>query len=372
MHITISRDEFRRAVTGAASVVPANPTLPAIRHLLIRAEGGRVSFMGGDLDNTVSITVPTEREERAGAVCLPADKLSAIAKEAQGPVTIDAGGEGPTTIASRPHRWKVGSLPAVDYPLPEDFTATGAWRMDGSELERLSAMTAFAAADPKQPSKLVNTLVELRMDSARAVATNTRILAAVQAEAEGDTEADVVLPPGNLARAASLVSGLPITLEAGANHMRVSADGIAITLRMAESDYPHWRQIIRLQSASAFRFSRTEMLSAIRALEVMSLPVMRLLSVRFGGSAALLNLATADGQADSGVQGEYVGEPVTLGINAPDALSVLAKAPAERLEWRMTLPTQAVHVGPAPETGAPVAEEADPAWFYMIMPQRLP
>jgi DNA polymerase III subunit beta len=379
MKFTLTKDEFRRLVDGASSVVPAKPVVPSLKHLLIRADVNGVHVTGSDVDNTVTISVRGDVAEE-GAACLAADKLQAIAKEVSGAVEVSVVGEADSvkaTLKGSPHRWTVPGLPAADFPLLQDFEVTGSWEAKGSALKALADLVAFAAKDPEKgvAHTLSNMLLELRQDHIRAVATDAQEFATARVLASGEGDADAVLLPAQVRKMATLVAGMDVVVEAGVSHVRVTGQGASVMMRTAEATYPDWRQIIPDDSRCGFRVDRVAILSAFRAVAVVTNDGTKKIEAAFGtDGGAVLRCNSIDGVADASATGHFSGLPTSTSLHVDRALSVLSAVPADRIEMRFKGERLAVLIRAAPEMQggqeAPYVqkEPTDAPWLYMLMP----
>jgi DNA polymerase III sliding clamp (beta) subunit (PCNA family) len=71
---TVSTGELRDAVQSVRKVVPANATLPALRHILLDMSEGRLQVIGTNLQNTIIVEIPAIGEG-CGQVVAPGREL---------------------------------------------------------------------------------------------------------------------------------------------------------------------------------------------------------------------------------------------------------------------------------------------------------
>ena len=80
MRFTISREKLQEGLAAVAASIPAKTTLPVLANILLETTDKGIKLSGTDLDIAVSTEVMAD-VEAAGAVTVPAKKLSEIARE---------------------------------------------------------------------------------------------------------------------------------------------------------------------------------------------------------------------------------------------------------------------------------------------------
>ena len=93
MRFTISREKLQEGLAAVTASIPAKTTLPVLANILLETTDKGIKLSGTDLDIAVSTEVMAD-VDAAGAVTVPAKKLSEIARELPpAPVKIAAVGE---------------------------------------------------------------------------------------------------------------------------------------------------------------------------------------------------------------------------------------------------------------------------------------
>ena len=80
MRFTISREKLQEGLAAVAASIPAKTTLPVLANILLETTDKGIKLSGTDLDIAVSTEVMADVDV-AGAVTIPAKKLSEIARE---------------------------------------------------------------------------------------------------------------------------------------------------------------------------------------------------------------------------------------------------------------------------------------------------
>ena len=146
MRFTISREKLQEGLAAVASAVPSKTTLPVLANLLVQTTEKGIRISGTDLDIAVSTEVIAD-VEAAGAITIPARKLSEIARELPpAPVKISAAGDQRITLECGRSKFKLLGLPKSEFPSFPAVKFEKALRIPSGDLQKLISHTAFAAS----------------------------------------------------------------------------------------------------------------------------------------------------------------------------------------------------------------------------------
>src|SRR5215216_7560903 len=197
MRFTISREKLQEGLAAVTASIPAKTTLPVLANILIETTDKGIKLSGTDLDIAVSTEVMAD-VDAAGAVTVPAKKLSEIARELPpAPVKIAAVGEQRVTLECGRSKFKLLGLPRDEFPTFPQVRFDESWRIKSGDLQKLIAHTAFAVSTEESRPILNGVLWELRSDHMRMVATNGHRLTRMEVEATAgaNSSAELIVPP---------------------------------------------------------------------------------------------------------------------------------------------------------------------------------
>src|ERR1700716_3980246 len=187
MRFTISREKLQEGLAAVAASIPAKTTLPVLANILLETTDKGIKLSGTDLDIAVSTEVMAD-VDAAGAVTIPAKKLSEIARELPpAPVKIGAVGEQRVTIECGRSKFKLVGLPRDEFPTFPTVRFNDSWRVKSGDLQSLIQHTAFAVSTEESRPILNGVLWELRETYMRMVATNGHRLAKMEMPVSGST-----------------------------------------------------------------------------------------------------------------------------------------------------------------------------------------
>src|SRR5438552_15591891 len=199
MRFTISREKLQEGLAAVTASIPAKTTLPVLANILVETTDKGIKLSGTDLDIAVSTEVMAD-VDTAGAVTVPAKKLSEIARELPpAPVKIAAMGEQRITLECGRSRFKLLGLPRDEFPSFPSVRFSDSWRFRSGELQKLISHTSFAVSTEESRPILNGVLWELRPESMRMVATNGHRLAKMEMPIKPagapPPPSDLIVPP---------------------------------------------------------------------------------------------------------------------------------------------------------------------------------
>lgn len=414
MEITIDRTEALAGLALAKGVTPRRSTIPILANVLIRADVDGVTFAATDLEVSTRRACAAD-VAAAGAVTVGAHQLAAMLKDMPaGPVRLSGTGDGAATcleVSGGVTALRLYGLPAADYPaLPAvgdeagpvavvadaatfaamlarvlfavstdetrpnlngvhlEASADGRLTMTGTDGHRLSTVTRAAEVLelPRGftlPRKACAELAKILKKRTGPVTIRLRCEAPrPAAEASPPVLSADVFGPDAAAAADAVPAESPRPIVATINH-----GAVTLTARLADGEFPDYRQVIPGAPASVVRIDGAGMLAALRRLSTVSSERTRGVRLDLGELGAVFTVSNPDvGDASERMPAAVDGPAVSVGFNGrylTDFLSVLAPAELAALELATTNTD-----GTAPGV---LRTATDPDFSHVVMPMRL-
>ncbi|HEY2849783.1 MAG TPA: DNA polymerase III subunit beta [Gemmatimonadaceae bacterium] len=368
MRFTISREKLQEGLAAVAPAVPSKTTLPVLANLLVQTTEKGIRISGTDLDIAVSTEVIADVES-AGAITIPARKLSEIARELPpAPVKISAAGDQRITLECGRSKFKLLGLPKSEFPSFPAVKFEKALRIPSGDLQKLISHTAFAASTEESRPILNGVLWELRAEHMRMVATNGHRLAKMDVPvkmASGSTS-DLIIPPKALEQIRRLFPAEEeLEVAQGENHVGFRSPFTAVYTRLIEGPYPSYDQVIPRDNDKHAIIDKVALSGALKRMSVVASDQTHRIRLSFNSGMLKFSVSTPDlGEAQDELPVRYNGDPLDIGFNAAYLLEILRYLPTE--EIRLTFK--------APERAATIEPEgwSDPAkYLCLLMPLRL-
>ncbi len=368
MRFTISREKLQEGLTAVAASIPAKTTLPVLANILVEATDKGLRLSGTDLDIAVSTEVAAD-VEAAGAITIPAKKLSEIARELPpAPVRIASSGEQRVTLDCGKSHFKILGLPRDEFPSFPAVKFSDSWRIRSGDLQKLISHTAFAVSTEESRPILNGVLWELRPDSMRMVATNGHRLAKMELpiKPSGAPASDLIVPPKALEQVRRLFpADEELEIARGESHLGFRSPFTAVYTRLIEGPYPNYEQVIPKDNNRYAIADKAALTSALKRMSVIASDQTHRIRLSFNAGILRFSVQTPDlGEANDELPVRFTGDQLDIGFNANSLLEILRYMPTE--EIRLTFK--------APERAATIEPEgwSDPATYLcLVMPLRL-
>jgi DNA polymerase III subunit beta len=368
MRFTISREKLQEGLAMVAASIPSKTTLPVLANILIETTDKGIRLSGTDLDIAVSTEVSADVEV-AGAVTVPAKKLTEIARELMpSPIKIAAVGEQRVTLECGQSRFKLLGIPRDEFPTFPSVRFADAWRIKSADLHQLISHTLFAVSTEESRPILNGILWELRPDRMRMVATNGHRLAKmdVPISGSGAGSSDLIVPPKALDQVRRLFPAEEdLEIARGENHLGFRSPLTSVFTRLIEGPYPNYDPVIPRDNNRIAIIDKASLAGALRRMIVVASDQTHRIRMSLNTGMVRFSVQTPDlGEAQDELPVRYTGDPLDIGFNASYLLEILRNMPTE--DVKMTFK--------APESAAIIEPEgwSDPAkYLCLVMPLRL-
>jgi DNA polymerase-3 subunit beta len=368
MRFTIAREKLQEGLTAVAASIPAKTTLPVLANILVETTERGIRLSGTDLDIAVSTEVAADVES-AGAITIPAKKLTEIARELPpSPVKIAAAGEQRVTLECGRSRFKLLGLPRDEFPTFPTVRFNESWRVRSGDLQKLISHTSFAVSTEESRPILNGVLWELRPERMRMVATNGHRLSKMELPiaSAGAPSNDLIVPPKALEQIRRLFPAEEeLEIARGDNHLGFRSPFTSVFTRLIEGPYPNYEQVIPKDNDRVAIADKQALTSALKRMSVIASDQTHRIRLSFNAGMLKFSVQTPDlGEAQDELPVRYTGDQLDIGFNATYLLEILRYIPTE--EVKLTFK--------APERAATLEPEGwnDPAKFLtLVMPLRL-
>ncbi len=368
MRFTISREKLLEGLQAVTAAVPAKTTLPVLANLLVETTDRGIRLSATDLDIAVSTEV-TADVEAAGAITIPARKLSEIARELPpAPVKIATSGEQRVTLECGRSRFKLLGLPRDEFPTFPQVRFNESWRVKSGELQQLIAHTAFAVSTEESRPILNGVLWELREERMRMVATNGHRLSRMDLPIPGTSapSSDLIVPPKALEQVRRLFPAEEeLEIARGDNHLGFRSPFTAVFTRLIEGPYPNYEQVIPKDNDKHCILDKAALAGALKRMSVIASDQTHRIKLSFNAGMLKFAVTTPDlGEAADELSINYDGDPLEIGFNAAYLLEILRFMPTDEIKLTFKAPERAATIEPH-------EWDSNADYLCLVMPLRL-
>ncbi len=337
MKIEIAQQELAAVLGSVAGVVERRQTLPILANVLLNAEGQRLSLAATDLEIGVQTDTPCQVIE-AGALTVPARKLSDFCRSLPGTATVKIKNDGERCVVSSGRtRFTLSTLPAADFPdiaMEDDLNS---FQMPVAALKTLLDKTAFAMAQQDVRYYLNGVMLEFGSNDLVAVATDGHRLSMVRSEIdvpEAERE-QIILPAKTVSELRRLLaeSEEHVAVQWGGRSIILTFGGVELRSKLVDGKYPEYERVVPRGLPRSAVVERDALRAALQRASILSNEKYKGVRVSFGAGGLALQAQNPEHEvAEDEVPAEYDGETVTIGFNVSYLMDALQAIDSDRVQ----------------------------------------
>jgi DNA polymerase III subunit beta len=363
LRITIPRDELASRLAVVARGVSTRTAVLVLGGIQLRAEAGRLNLSATDMELSLRASVDASVDGEGTAV-VPGRLLLDIARSLpDGDVTIEhRPDEAVVVVTAGSANYRLHTYSAEDFPRLPDVEATPLHSVDRDVLVETVARVGRSASRDESRPVLTGILVRFEPGKVVMAATDSYRLAVKETPVDAALpELEAIIPARalqELSRIAATADEVQLGLHD--NHVVFGADGIWLTTRRIDGQFPNYRQLLPEQFEHEVLLPREEALDVVRRVSLMAQRNSPL-RLRFADGELTVSAITQDvGEARESLPAPYTGDAMEIGFNAEFLRDGLDSVDSDSIKFKLISPLR-----PA------VLEGESDDYVYLIMPIRL-
>ncbi|MCU7960149.1 MAG: DNA polymerase III subunit beta [gamma proteobacterium symbiont of Bathyaustriella thionipta] len=365
--ISISRETLLLPLQEISSVVEKRQTLPILSNVLFTLRQGILKLSATDLEIELQtlINVPSDEDTQ---FTVPARKIFDIVRglTESADINLTLKGDHLTVISGR-SRFRLGVLPAADFPSIETKTATESIRINPLALKRLLEHTAFSMAQQDVRYYLNGLLMEITSTRICTVGTDGHRLAFSELAVNTDViePLQVILPRKAVLELNRLItpSDEDMSIELSSNHARFLLQGKIFTSKLIDGRFPDYQRVIPEDNPVSVFIDRIVLRSALQRAAILSNEKFRGIRVELENN--LLKLVAHNPEQEEATEEIEVEfdqpESIAIGFNVSYLIDVLNVLDCEKIE---------IQLRDSNSSGI-IKDPDDDNNLYVVMPMRL-
>ena len=364
MKITCSREELTQKLGVVSRGVSTRTAVQILGGILLKAEAGKLLLAATDMELSLRASLEAQVDGE-GAVVVPGRLLVELARllpDSQ--VTIEQRAEeGVIHISSGSFESRLNTFTAEDFPRLPDVDGLERHTVDREALlETIARVGRSASRDESRPV-LTGVLVRFEPGKLVMAATDSYRLSVKETVLEGTApELEAIVPARALTELARIGQGAEqIELGVHENQVVFGVDGIWLTTRRIDGQFPNYKQLIPESFEYEVALPRDEVLDVVRRIAVMAQRNSPL-RLRFAEGELTVSARTQDvGEAQESLPAAFSGEPLEIGFNAEFLRDGIESVTGETVRFRLISPLRP----------CVLQAEGSDDFLYLIMPIRL-
>jgi DNA polymerase III subunit beta len=366
MRVVCQKDDLAEKLQVVGRGVSTRTTVQILAGILLRAAGGRLHLSATDMEISVRDSLGAQVEEE-GAVVVPGRLLVDIVRLlSAGEVTLEhRADEGVARLTCGAASYSLNTYGPEDFPRLPEIEPDSAFAVERTAfLDTIGRVGRSASRDESRPV-LTGILVRFEGDKLVMAATDSYRLSVKEttlANGPGQ-ELEAIVPARalqELARVGQAAESETIQVGVQENQVVFGVDGIWLTARRIDGQFPNYRQLLPEQFEAEVHLPREELLDVVRRTGLLAQRKSPL-RLRFEEGELTVSAQTQDvGEARESLPISYGGEAMEIGFNAEFLRDGLESVTDETARMKLISPLR---------PGLLHGESDD--FLYLIMPIRL-
>jgi len=364
MKINCFQGDLIRGIQTVGSAVAGRSTLPILTNILLEAKKEKVELSATDLEIGIKCSVPAQ-VKKEGAITISAKRFSDIVRELpEGPVEMETE-DSQMKISSSGIFFKVHGLPAEEFPTLPKVESENRFSLDSQLLRGMVQKTIFANSRDETRYILNGSYLEMEKDRIIMTATDGHRLATVSHKIEKGPKKKIgaIIPTKALNELNRLLEE-PKKVETiiGENQISFSLNGIILSSKLIEGQFPDYKQLIPKKSAKRLSINREKLLKGVRRAALLADARTGAVELLAYSNKLIIRSQTPQvGEAREEMDIDYSGEEIRTAYNARYILDILKNIFSEEVTLELNEPL-------SPGVIKPVSDED---YLCVIMPMRI-
>lgn len=367
MKFSTDREVLLRTLLLVTGVVERRQTLPVLANLLVVAKDGVLTLTGTDLEVELVARESSVDIQQEGEATIPARKLADIWRSLPEGAQIKVEVEGDRAIIrSGRSRFTLATLPAQDFPKVESGPGDVEFKISQSVIRGLIDQVSFAMAQQDVRYFLNGMLLEVAPEHIRTVATDGHRLAMCTATdiGAGDARIQAIVPRKGVLELGRLLgdSDEEVTVQLGANHLRVSQGAVTLTTKLVDGKFPDYERVLPRSVDKILLGSRQDLRHAFSRTAILSNEKYRGVRLKLSeNSLEIVANNPEQEEAEEIVSVDYQGDSLEMGFNVGYLLDVLGVLSGDQVKLSLS----------DANSSALLEESESGDSLYVVMPMRL-
>jgi DNA polymerase-3 subunit beta len=367
MKLSISTTELLTQLQTVTRVESTRSAVQALSGVMISVTESSAELLATDMEVGLRVRLRAD-VSRAGQVVLPGRLLLDVSRALPAEVvTLELrAAEQDVELISGGAVFHLRTLRTEDFPALPDPTAESRLALPAAAfVETVERVARSASKDETRPV-LTGILISAAASELRMVATDSYRLSVKRTSLEepltGELEANVPARAlQELARIAQQSQSTELAASVGQNQIVFELDGVILSSRLIDGQFPNYRQLIPEAVEHELRLSTAELTDVVRRISLLAQKNTPL-KLAFGEGSLTISAQTPDiGEASETIPVPFHGEAFEIGFNPEFLRDGLESIDTDELLMKLISPLRPGLLE-SPQAGE---------FVYLVMPIRL-
>lgn len=328
MQFTCTKENLSYALNLVSSVAGKQNNLPILSHVMLTVSDSTVELAATNLEIGVKAHLRA-KVDSPGSFTVPAKTLADFVGLMSGDQVQITQKENELVIESGRSNTKIKGMPAEEFPVIPEFGEGKSFSLERSKLKNALAQVVFAASKNEIRPELSGVYFGFGVyghPGLTLAATDSYRLAEKRIPvAQGGDEVTCIVPArtaGEFIRLMALSESSDeketnVRFFVGDNQVSLRYGSFEITSRLIAGRYPDYRQIIPNEFKTTAMFSKSQMVSSVKAASLFAATGVNAVNLKLNPSAQSVVITSTSSQAGAyetalDIQGEGIENSIIL------------------------------------------------------------
>ena len=273
MKLEIVKEKFQNAVSACERVAGKHVSLPVLSCIILEAKNNNLTIRSTNLDVGIEISLPA-KVDLEGIVAISGGVLKSFLTNSQGDKSVSLELVGNELIVSvLGSKASVKTFPSEDFPAIPKISEGKSFFIESREFVHGVTSVWYSSSVSSIKPELSSVYIYPDEESLVFVATDSFRLAEKKIKTKKAKDAVAMLIPfKNIAEVAKILGEINGEVEIFANKNQVSfiAQGIHITSRVVDGNFPDYKQIIPKEFTSSVTVLKQDFSQALKLTGIFS------------------------------------------------------------------------------------------------------
>lgn len=311
MNFSCTKENLHRGLSVVSHITTKNINLPILNNVLIKTENKTLKLVSTNLEIATTCVV-RGKIEGEGDFTVPAklfaDYINLLPNE-----RVDCNEENSfLSIKCGNYKTKIKGIPAADFPLIPQISKESSYRVYAPDLKCSIERVIFAASTNESRPEISGVFISFNPDGmeGRAVlaATDSYRLSELQlqlnSESQSNKKESVIVPARTLAELLRIISVVGssgegsdvIEISIGENQILFSYNGIELSSRLIEGQYPDYQHVIPSSYSTITTLSRDALIKAVKMASLFTKSGLNDVKLEINPDKKLLEVSSTNNQ----------------------------------------------------------------------------
>ncbi|MCX6112183.1 MAG: DNA polymerase III subunit beta [Proteobacteria bacterium] len=369
MKFTINKENFVKELGKIQGIGEKRQTMLILSNVLISAEAGKVSLLSTNMEVGMMTNSDADVIEK-GKTTTSAKNLYDICKEMPTGLLEIETEENILKIKGGKAEFKIPTLPSGDFPKVPLPSKTPKVNIESSKLKNMMDKVTFCASTDETKYHLNSVFVDNSSNKGwlRMVSTDGHRLGMIDSpicdlETLGIGKGILIPRKGATELRKIIETAENVSIMVESSYMYIFAGNTVLFIKEIDLEYPDYLRVIPGNNDKSFKVKRTDLLSALKRVSIVSTIKSRTCSISLNQGALQLSSRSPDyGEATEEIEVDYSKTPMEIRFNSKYLIDILSATTEDVLSFEMGDPLSPVLIRP---------NEGSSDSLYVVMPMRL-